>query len=89
MNIQFDGDTYNVPEGITLSELLQQLNKEVPPRILLRKNVMKEAFSMNPNDPPRYELLYVDEKYIDLKDFTTTIVPNDAKVEPFYFEAGG
>lgn len=89
MNIQFDGDTYEVPEGITLSELLQQLQKEVPPRILLRKNVMKEAFSMNPNDPPRYELLYVDEKYIDLKDFGTTVVPEDARVEPFYFEAGG
>lgn len=89
MNIQFDGDTYEVPEGITLSELLQQLQKEVPPRILLRKNVMKEAFSMNPNDPPRYKLLYVDEKYIDLKDFITTVVPEDAKVEPFYFEAGG
>lgn len=89
MNIQFDGETYDVPEGITVSELLQQLKKEVPPRILLRKNIMKEAFSMNPNDPPRYELLYVDEKYVDLKDFAATIVPEDARVEPFYFEAGG
>lgn len=89
MNIQFDGDTYEVAEGITLSELLQQLKKEIPPRVLLRKNIMKEAFSMNPNDPPRYELLYVDEKYVDLKDFASTIVPEDAKIEPFYFEAGG
>jgi hypothetical protein len=89
MNIQFEGKPYEVPDGLSLAELLDQLHKEVPARILLRRNIMKETYSMNPNDPPRYKLLYVDEKFVDLKDFAKTIVAPESKVEPFYFEAGG
>jgi hypothetical protein len=89
MHIQFEGVPYEVAEGISLSDLLQQLGKEIPARILIRRNIMKEAYSMNPMDPPRYELLYVDEKFVDRKDFAKTTVLADAQVEPFYFEAGG
>jgi hypothetical protein len=89
MKVQFEGDSYEVSEGITVAGLLSELGKEVPARILIRRNIMKEAYSANPNDPPRYELLYVDEKFVDLKDFAKTVVLADSKVEPFYFEAGG